>query len=88
MTDPTAIVEAARQFILARYLPGEDPSRLTATTPLITGGILDSLSTLEVVAFLENAIGVEFQAHEVHRERLDSLASMTELVRRKLERDR
>ena len=36
-----------------RVPAGEDPSELTETTPLITGGILDSFATMKLVMFLE-----------------------------------
>ena len=38
-------------FILKEFLPGESPEQLTDSTPLITGGILDSIATLKLVAF-------------------------------------
>lgn len=80
------VIEELRRFILARYLTGEQESMLTLETPLITGGILDSLSTLEAVAFLEKRLGLEFEAHEVNRDRLDTLAGIAEIVRDRLAR--
>jgi acyl carrier protein len=80
------VLPAVRQFILDRFLQGEDPSRLTMTTPLISGGIVDSLGTLELVSFLEQQLGVEFEAHEVDRQNLDTLASIDAFVQRKTSR--
>jgi len=42
-----AIKNALKEFILTEFLPGEDPNELTETTPLITGGVLDSIATLK-----------------------------------------
>ncbi len=77
MTDIAATVKG---FILERFLPGEDPANLTRTTPLITGGILDSLATLELVSFIERTFGIQLEAHEVGPGRLDTLERIAELV--------
>lgn len=73
-----------KAFILSRYLPEEDPALLTPTTPLITGGILDSLAMLELVSFLETRFGITIEAHEAEPERLDTLTAVAQLVREKL----
>jgi acyl carrier protein len=73
-------IATVKAFILDRFLPGEDPANLTATTPLITGGILDSLATLELVSFLETKFGFQLEAHEVDTERLDTLERIGALV--------
>jgi len=75
-----AVMSQVKSFILERFLPGEDPANLTATVPLISGGILDSLATLELVSFIETQFGIELQAHEVDVERLDTLERITALV--------
>jgi len=78
------IARTVKEFLLDRFLQGEDPALLTPTTPLITGGILDSLATLDLVAFLEKRFGVEFEAHEVDKDRLDTIELITALVKGKL----
>ena len=82
MSDPTCI-PAVKQFILDRFLVGEDPARLTPTTPLITGGILDSLGLLELITFLEQRFKVEFEAHEVDPAHFDTLAAIDASLQRK-----
>ena len=74
---------AVKQFVLKEFLPGEDPSELTSSTPLITGGILDSLATMKLVTFLEERYGVRFQAHEVDADHLDTVADIARLVETK-----
>jgi acyl carrier protein len=69
-----------KQFVLKEFLPGEDPSELTSSTPLITGGILDSLATMKLVMFLEERYGVKFEAHEVDPDHLDTLADIAKVV--------
>ncbi|HMV30771.1 MAG: acyl carrier protein [Gemmatimonadales bacterium] len=75
-----------KQYILATFLKGEDPSALRSDTPLITGGILDSLATLELVSFLEQKFSIQFEAHEVDAERLDTLDAITAMVQGKMAR--
>jgi acyl carrier protein len=74
---------AVQTYILTEFLPGEDPSELTLDTPLITGGILDSISTLKLVVFLEERFGVNVEAHEAGIENLDSIRGISGLVARK-----
>lgn len=69
-----------KQFVLKEFLPGEDPSELTSSTPLITGGVLDSLATMKLVMFLEERYGIRFAAHEVDPEHLDTVADIARLV--------
>jgi acyl carrier protein len=84
MGDTGEIKQAVKSYILEEFLPGEDPRQLTDSTPLITGGILDSLATLKLVSFLEERFHVELQAHEMDTENLNSLSSIASLVGSKL----
>jgi len=78
------ITDAIRDFILSEFLPGEDPANLTATTPLITGAILDSLATIKLVAFLEERFKITIQAHEADADHMDTLTEITKLVTSKV----
>ena len=82
MTDE--IKRDLKQFILQEFLPGEDPNELTDSTPLITGGILDSIATLKLVEFLENKYGFEFQPHEVDADHLNTVSHIAQFVQSKL----
>ena len=78
------ITDTVHEFILSEFLPGEDPANLTATTPLITGAILDSLATIKLVAFLEERFKITIQAHEADADHMDTLTDITTLVTSKL----
>ena len=82
MPDPTSMHDV-KQFVLEHFLAGEDPANLTPTTPLITGGIVDSLGLLELVTFLEQRYQVEFEAHEVDPSHFDTLAGSDTLLQQK-----
>ncbi len=77
------INEKVHDYILREFLPGEDPSELKDETPLITGGILDSISTLKLVVFLEEAFGVTVEAHEAGVDHLDSVGKIAQLIAKK-----
>lgn len=74
---------SVKEYILKEFLPGEDPNELTDTTPLITGGILDSIATLKLVLFMEEQFGITLQAHETDAEHLNTLADIAQLIRSK-----
>jgi acyl carrier protein len=77
------IEKVVHSYILNEFLPGEDPRELTDRTPLITGGILDSITTLKLVVFLEEHFGITVEAHEAGIEHLDSIGQIARLVAEK-----
>jgi acyl carrier protein len=77
------VKQAVRQFILENFLVGEDPRNLTDQTELKESGILDSLSTLKLVSFLEERYQVEFEADDLDPGNLSSLANIERLVQTK-----
>jgi acyl carrier protein len=77
------IKKTVRDYILQEFLPGEDPAELTDKTPLITGGILDSISTLKLVVFLEERFGVTVEAYEAGVDHLDSVDQIVSLIQQK-----
>ena len=79
-----AVASTVKNYILTTFLPGEDPAALTDTTPLMTSGILDSLATIDLVAFLEEQYGIELEARDVDASRLGTLAEISKLVSAKL----
>jgi acyl carrier protein len=74
------ISSTLRKFILKEFLPGEDPGELTDTTPLITGGILDSIATLKLVMFIEESFGITLRAHETDPDYLDTIALIAKTI--------
>ena len=83
-----SIKQAVREYILREFLPGEDPDELTGQTPLINGGILDSIRTLKLVVFLEEHFGITVEAHEAGIDHLDTVDAIARLVARKQSPDR
>lgn len=75
--------EQVKRFILEEFLPGADPEELTDTTPLISGGILDSLATMKLVTFIEHTFGITIQAHEADEDNLGTLRDIERLIQSK-----
>jgi acyl carrier protein len=74
------IKNTMKSYILKEFLLGENPDELTDSTPLITGGILDSIATLKLVAFIEERYSVTLEAHEADVEHLNTIADITNLI--------
>jgi acyl carrier protein len=83
-TTDAEIKDMVKEYILREFLPGEDPAQLTDSTPLVTGGILDSLATLKLVAFLEDRFRIHLQAHEASVDHLNNITLIASLVQSKL----
>lgn len=83
MAEAGQIQQEVKEYILQEFLPGEDPAQLREDTPLITAGILDSIATLKLVAYLEERFNIQIQAHEADVEHLNTVADITQLVQSK-----
>ena len=77
------VKHAIRQFILCTHLRGESPESLRDDTPLQTSGILDSLATVGLIAFLEKEFHVELDVHDTSIEQFDSIDAVAATVKRK-----
>ena len=78
-----SIQATVKSYILEQFLRDANPDDLTADTPLIAGGILDSLATVRLATFLEEHFGIQLEAYDVNEENLGSLDQIAALVRSK-----
>lgn len=72
--------DALKRFIVEQFLPGEAPEALTDDVKLISDGIIDSLGSLKLVAFIEEKFGVQIEAHEIDADRLDHIDDIVGLI--------
>jgi acyl carrier protein len=75
------IHDQLKQFILDEFLPDTPAEELEDTTPLRSGGVLDSIATIKVVAHVEQAFNVSLDAHEMGE--FDTLGELVALVKGK-----
>jgi len=71
-----------KRFLLEEFLPDTPPEELEDDTPLRSGGVLDSIATIKVVAHLEQEFNVSLDAHEMGA--FDTLGELVTLVHEKL----
>jgi len=77
------VTDTIRQYVLQTSLQGESPDHLRDDTPLQTSGILDSLATLGLVAFVEERFGIELDVYDTSVERFDTIAAIAATVAHK-----
>jgi acyl carrier protein len=78
------ITKVIHEFILSEFLPGEDAGELRNDTPLLTGGILDSITVLKLVAFLEDRFQITIDAYDAGSGDFDTIGQIARLVGGKL----
>lgn len=61
-----------------------DSENFNETTPLISSRLIDSIIALKLVSYLEETFNIEFEAHEVNQDNLDTVALIAAFVRSKL----
>jgi acyl carrier protein len=71
-----------RGYVAEHFLPGGQG--LEDTTPLISGGLIDSIGMLGLISFMESRFGVEFMPREVDAHTLDNVDLIAALIDRKL----
>jgi acyl carrier protein len=82
--DIDQIEREVREHLATRLMPGTPPASLERDRPLISGGLLDSISTVALITFLEQQFGVTFEAHEIGVDYLDTVGEIAATVARKL----
>lgn len=76
------ITRAVRDYIIQEYLEEGDDREITQTTPLISGGIVDSFSMVSLLRFLEKKYSIHIPDEAATPEAFDTVESIVALVRR------
>lgn len=77
MTD--AISEVIEKYIAAQIL--KQPNRkVAADEPLISSGLIDSFSLMDLALFVEDTFGVRIEDTELNANTFDNLSQLTSLV--------
>jgi acyl carrier protein len=72
-----------KNFITTEIIP-EDDLHLEDDAPLLSTGVINSVSVMKLVTFMEETFGFEFEPYEVDQDYLDSIDKMVEFVQGKL----
>ncbi len=73
------IKTSIKEFVLSELAP-HFSGELADDFSLIGDGLIDSISTLQLVDFIEKKFGIEFEPHEVDRDNLDTLTSIEAFI--------
>jgi len=68
-------------YVIKEYLEEGDDREITETTPLISGGIVDSFSMVSLKRFLEKRYAIQIPDAEATPQAFDSVRSIVALVR-------
>ena len=83
MPEVSEIKQVVRNYLLENLLDSASADELTEATPLISGGILDSISTLQLVSFLEEKFGIQFEPSDIDSEHLNTISLIANFVESK-----
>ncbi len=76
------LAEVIRNYIIREYLPEDDDREITESTPLISGGIVDSFSMVSLLRFLEKKYSIEIPDAAATPEAFDTVQNIAAVVRR------
>ncbi len=71
-----------REYVVKEYLEEGDDLVIAETTPLVSGGIVDSFSMVSLKRFLEKKYSVRIPDVEATPDAFDTVKSIADLVRR------
>lgn len=77
--------EKIKEILLKDFIEVDDPKEVENNTPLISSGILDSITILQLIDKLEKEFDIEFKAHEIDTDKFDSIDLINDLVTSKKE---
>ena len=73
------IVTALEQYIATQIL--KQPNRkIAASEPLISSGLIDSFSLMDLALFVEDSFGVRIEDTELNADTFDNLTQLASLV--------
>jgi acyl carrier protein len=74
------IQASLERFIVDELLVGAKKTELTPETSLISSGIIDSLSLIRLINFIETNFDVTIEDHEVVVENFETLNNLAALI--------
>lgn len=76
------LTQLVRDYVIKEYLEEGDDREITETTPLISGGIVDSFSMVSLKRFLERKYSIRIPDSEATPDAFNTVESIVALVRR------
>jgi acyl carrier protein len=69
-----------KEFIMRDVNPERNLERLEDDEPLIDSGIIDSLGVLKILAFLDDAFGIDLSSEQIKLENFKNVTSICSLI--------
>ena len=79
MDDPEQVILA---YVKKEYIDEDDDREVTPTTPLISGGIVDSFSMVSLKRFLEKKYDIQIPDADASTAAFDTVEKIVQLVER------
>ncbi|HYL13757.1 MAG TPA: acyl carrier protein [Terriglobales bacterium] len=76
------VTKVVRDYIIREYLEEGSEQEISETTPLISGGIVDSFSMVSLLRFLEKKYHIHIPDEAATPEAFDTVERIVSLVRR------
>lgn len=77
------IEEQIKNYISRNILFSDDGFNYPDEASLLDEGIVDSIAIMELVAFVEDSMGVQVEEDEITPNNFDSVANLASYIRRK-----
>jgi acyl carrier protein len=76
-----SIKDTILQYVKNEYLEADDDREISYTTPLISGGIVDSFSMVSLKVFLETKYNIQIPDAKASPEAFDSVNNIVNLLK-------
>jgi acyl carrier protein len=81
MADDQALARTITDYITREYADALQGTNVDADTPLISSGLVDSLSMVSLKVFLEQTYHLRIPDHEASAEAFDSVGALVRMLR-------
>ena len=78
------IQECIRNYVLDNFFDNDNQDEFDNLTKLISDGIMDSISAMQLVSYLEETYNIEFEASDVDKKNLDNISNLAAYVESKI----
>jgi len=78
------IRDTIRKFVIENFLMGDGSAMPADDQSFLETGTIDSIGALELVEFLEGALGIQVKDTDLVRDNLDSVDNLARFVGRRL----
>lgn len=71
-------------YVTQYIFKGQLPANFTSDSPMLSTRLLDSVLTLKMINHFEDTLNVEFRAHEITMENVDTINILTDFLFKKM----